>query len=243
VTTCLVSVDGAGAQSDGDSSEPVISADGARVAFRSAATNLVPHDVNLGDDLFVRDVPLGITHRASLTASLRQSVSGSGGAALSGDGRFAAWSSDGADFVLGDTNGVADVFVRERVDASWQNYGWGWPGTLGVPSLTLASDPLLGSDVTVRIGNSNADPAGTTGFLIVGTEAVQSPTGLGGDLFVDPRNVIPIVLPVAGLQQVQALPDDETMEGSFVYLQALELDPWTTDGVSFTPGLALRLGW
>jgi hypothetical protein len=242
VTTSLVSV-AMRRQGNGDSFEPVISADGSRVAFLSAATNLVPRDLNVADDLFVRDATLGITHRASLRHDLHPSLSSSSGAALSGDGRFAAWSSDGPDFVTGDTNGIADVFVRESIDATWMNYGWGWPGNLGVPSIAPASDPILRSDTTILIGNSNPDPAGTTGFLVIGWDPAQTPTALGGDLFVDPWSMTAIVLPVGGLQHVQSLPGAEWMEGSSLYLQALVLDPWASHGVSFTPGLELRLGW
>src|SRR5262249_34311602 len=37
-----------------------------------------------------------------------------GGPALSGDGRFVAFSSAANNLVAGDTNGVADIFVRDR---------------------------------------------------------------------------------------------------------------------------------
>ena len=44
--TVRVSVDSAGAQSDGPSTDPAINGDGTVVAFFSAATNLVPNDTN-----------------------------------------------------------------------------------------------------------------------------------------------------------------------------------------------------
>src|SRR6185295_7492640 len=54
-TTARVSVDSAGAQGNFVSDDPVISADGRYVAFRSYATNLVPGDTNGFTDVFVRD--------------------------------------------------------------------------------------------------------------------------------------------------------------------------------------------
>ncbi len=50
-----VSVDSTGAQGNGDSPDPSISADGRFVAFRSFATNLVTGDTNMVHDVFVHD--------------------------------------------------------------------------------------------------------------------------------------------------------------------------------------------
>jgi Tol biopolymer transport system component len=51
--TSRVSVASDGTQANGDSSGPVISADGRSVAFTSNATNLVAGDTNYGYDVFV----------------------------------------------------------------------------------------------------------------------------------------------------------------------------------------------
>ena len=53
-TTRRVSVGPGGAQGNGDSVDPALSADGRFVAFESDATNLVPGDTNGVDDVFVR---------------------------------------------------------------------------------------------------------------------------------------------------------------------------------------------
>lgn len=45
---------------------PAVSPDGRWVAFGSAANNLVPDDTNDKDDLFLRDLKLGVTTRFSL---------------------------------------------------------------------------------------------------------------------------------------------------------------------------------
>jgi hypothetical protein len=48
-----VSVSSTGAQSFRDSHAPSVSADGRLVAFASRATNLVPRDTNIVEDIFV----------------------------------------------------------------------------------------------------------------------------------------------------------------------------------------------
>src|SRR5439155_1114568 len=54
-TTERVSVASGGAQGNGDSGFPIISADGRFVAFDSLASNLVAGDTNGSEDVFVRD--------------------------------------------------------------------------------------------------------------------------------------------------------------------------------------------
>ncbi|MBV9952940.1 MAG: hypothetical protein JO291_13375, partial [Acidimicrobiia bacterium] len=56
-TTRLASVSTAGAQGNGDSSEPQVSDDGRDVAFTSLASNLVKNDTNNTSDVFVRETP------------------------------------------------------------------------------------------------------------------------------------------------------------------------------------------
>jgi len=55
-TTTRLSVDSAGNQGNNNSFNPSISADGHRVAFDSAASNLVPGDTNNTYDVFVSDI-------------------------------------------------------------------------------------------------------------------------------------------------------------------------------------------
>ena len=70
--TTRVSVDGAGAEANGDSFEPAISADGRFVAFSSAATNLVAGDSNEANDVFVRDRQANTTTRVSVGLAGRE---------------------------------------------------------------------------------------------------------------------------------------------------------------------------
>jgi hypothetical protein len=113
-TTLSASPAFGGGDSNDYSERPSISADGRFVAFDSPASNLVAGDVNANFDAFVRDTVAGTTTRVS------QSTAGVGGTAgafaptISDDGRFVVFAAFAPNLVAGDTNGVNDIFVRDR---------------------------------------------------------------------------------------------------------------------------------
>ncbi|MCC6408664.1 MAG: PD40 domain-containing protein [Planctomycetes bacterium] len=118
--TTRVSVDSAGAEGDfGGGSfghTPLdISADGRFVAFQSVSTNLVVNDTNAVDDIFVRDLQLGVTTRVSVSSAGVAGNDQSRYPSISADGRWIAFDSVAANFVNGDTNGTFDVFVHDRL--------------------------------------------------------------------------------------------------------------------------------
>jgi len=111
-TTVRVSVSSSGAQGNLSSGSRAISADGRYVAFLSYASNLVPGDTNGIEDVFVRDLQTGTTHRVNTSASGAQANGATWmGAALSADGRYVTFESDASNLVSGDTNGGGDVFI------------------------------------------------------------------------------------------------------------------------------------
>ena len=113
-----VSISSAGVQANWDCLAPTISADGRYVSFESAATNLVLGDTNAAADIFARDRLLGTTERVNVDSAGGQANSysgtGSGDGVLSGDGRYAVFTSNASNLVPGDTNGFRDTFVRDR---------------------------------------------------------------------------------------------------------------------------------
>lgn len=115
--TRRASVGTGGAQANGGTGFPAISAGGRFVAFASSATNLVPGDTNGSEDVFVRDRRARTTTRVSLGAGGAQ---GNGDSptvsfpAISADGRFVAFDSAATNLVRGDTNAFLDIFVRDR---------------------------------------------------------------------------------------------------------------------------------
>ncbi|HET7487446.1 MAG TPA: hypothetical protein VFJ85_05910 [Acidimicrobiales bacterium] len=114
-TTVRASVGPGGAEGNGASAGPAVSADGRYVAFQSAATNLVAGDSNGQNDVFVFDRQSGTTTRASLaTGGATQGNGASTAPSLSADGRFVAYQSGATNLVPGDTNGQSDVFVTDR---------------------------------------------------------------------------------------------------------------------------------
>ncbi len=95
---------------------PVLSANGRYVAFGSTATNLVPGDTNGCEDIFVHDRVTGATERVSVASDgLQSNYYSHGGARISTDGRYVAFSSSANNLVPGDTNGCEDIFVHDRV--------------------------------------------------------------------------------------------------------------------------------
>jgi hypothetical protein len=112
--TQRVSVDPGGVQADGFSETPSICADGHCVAFESAATHLVPGDTNGWSDIFVRDRHSGAVERVSLATGGAQANAACLEPTISGDGRFAAFESLASNLVPNDTNGVTDIFLRDR---------------------------------------------------------------------------------------------------------------------------------
>jgi hypothetical protein len=112
-TTC-VSVDPNGLPGNQFSSHSALSTDARYVAYRSAATNLVPGDTNLAVDVFVYERLTGDVTRESVDSSGVQATGDSFEPSLSADGRFVAFHSDAANLVASDTNAALDVFVRDR---------------------------------------------------------------------------------------------------------------------------------
>jgi len=130
----LASVASNGAQTDGGSFFPSISADGRYVSFSSDATNLVAGDTNDIPDVFVRDVVTGKTTRVSVGTGNVQSCANISCAtsllgrvatllsfaypesSISGDGRHVEFSDVACNLVPNSTDceaGVPDVYVHD----------------------------------------------------------------------------------------------------------------------------------
>lgn len=109
-----VSLSSTGEQANAASFGPSLSTYGRLVAFASSASNLVAGDTNGVGDIFVHDRSTGIVTLESVSSLGVQANASSGGAKLSADGRYVAFSSTATNLVAGDTNGSNDVFVRDR---------------------------------------------------------------------------------------------------------------------------------
>jgi Tol biopolymer transport system component len=113
--TTRVNLGPAGVQADGPSANAQISANGRFVVFESLATNLVPGTAVRQTNVFVHDRYAGQTTQANVSSGGAQGDLGSWWPRISADGRFVTFWSIAANLVPGDTNGAADVFVRDRL--------------------------------------------------------------------------------------------------------------------------------
>lgn len=112
-TTVRVSVDSAGAESNGVAFGPSLSRDGRFVSFVSSASNLVNGDSNGRDDVFRRDLMLNQTIRVSVGNMAVEANGNASEGRLSGDGRFVLFTSVASNLASGDDNARNDVFVRD----------------------------------------------------------------------------------------------------------------------------------
>jgi len=161
-TTERVSVATGGTQANGASdNDSSLSADGRYVAFASVASNLVAFDTNGAWDVFVRDRQLGTTGRASLSTSSAQGNGDSHDPSISADGRFVAFESVATNFVVGDTNGSYDVFVRDRLAGTTDRASVGTSGTQGDSASQQPSISADGRFVAFHSAATNLVPGDT----------------------------------------------------------------------------------
>jgi len=113
-TTILVSVNISGIGGGNRDSIPVeISADNRYALFESLANNLVNRDTNNVSDIFVRDLAQSVTMLVSANTNGGVGNRASRTPTMTPDGRYVAFVSTATDLVARDTNGIADIFVRD----------------------------------------------------------------------------------------------------------------------------------
>jgi len=146
-TTTLVSVGDDGADPNGASRSPSVSASGRFVAFVSDASNLVPGDANGVADIFLRDTcinaPTGCvptTTRVSASPDGAESNGASASPLISFDGRFVAFDSAATNLVsdsqVNTTGAPGGAFLLDTC--------FGVPSASGcTPSITRLSVPSV----------------------------------------------------------------------------------------------------
>ncbi|CAN5512520.1 PD40 domain-containing protein [soil metagenome] len=185
-TTRRVSLTDGDRQGGLGGSRPALSAGGRYVAFSSFSGNLVKHDTNGHQDVFVRDRTKGTTRRVSLTSGEKQVYLGGEAPAISDGGRYVAFESDSRSVVLADTNKRSDVFVRDRTKGTTSRVSLSGDesqlrDTSGSPSLSgggryvafVSGDSVLVRDRTAGTTQVVGDGASGSGGRV--------PVGLSGD--------------------------------------------------------------
>ncbi len=185
--TELVSVAPDGTQGNRFSIQPSISADGRFIAFASDATNLVGGDTNQQVDIFVRDRCTSDgkpvegctpgTERVSVASDGTQGSASSSNPSISPDGRFIAFVSFASNLVSGDTNGTADLFVRDRCVSNGSSVAGCTPSTERV---SVASD---GAQLFSFEGSISTDGR----FVAFSNFVATGATSGVGDVFVHDR--------------------------------------------------------
>lgn len=138
-----VSTTSAGVEGNSASTRPVVSTDGRFVAFESTSTNLVPPDTNGSRDIFVKDTGDENIQLISSSSAGAPATGSSSSPAITPSGRYIAFSSLAANLVDGDTNGQADIFIKDRETGATSRLNTGGDG---VQSNGGAANPVLSAD-------------------------------------------------------------------------------------------------
>jgi Tol biopolymer transport system component len=264
-TTALVSVGLSGGDAAGSSGQAAISGDGRIVAFTSTGNDLVAAAgtavtaaivVTGPAEVYARDVEASETIRISVALAGGPGGDQNVGAAIGGNGRYFAWTSNSPTLVDGDTNRLGDIFLRDlppvpTLAPAVLDFGTRATGTSGPPVAAILSNagwsPLTGSGSTID-GAAAADFAvlfdGCAGRTLRRTEACTvtvsyTPTVSGERL---------ATLRVSS--DGPGTPHTATLRGGGSLAQ-LELDPpngkpgivTIATGAGFPPGVEVRLAW
>ena len=138
-----ISVATGGQEGNAHTFSPAVSADGRFVAFWSNSSNLVAADTNQWADVFLRDRLMSTTRRMSVASDGSQANNFSGDPAISADGRYVAFASRAGNLAAGDTNGVFDVYVRDRLSSTTELVSVAMGGGAGNGASTV---PRLSAD-------------------------------------------------------------------------------------------------
>ncbi len=151
-----------GTPGNGQSTYLSLSADGTRVAFASAATNLVEGDTDDHIDIYVKDLRTGELVLASVAADGSKGNDSGNRPSISADGTRVAFWSYASNWVPGDTTQTADVFVKD---------------------LTTGQLSLASADATGTRGDENSDwpDLSADGTRVAFHSLARNLDGPGGD--------------------------------------------------------------
>jgi Tol biopolymer transport system component len=113
-----VSLSNSGELANGYSDSASANQDGNWIAFSSFAKNLVPNDSDNFSDIFLFNRAAKTVISVSLAANGVQGNNDSEEPSISNDGRYIAFVSDASNLVANDRNGLADIFVYDRINRS-----------------------------------------------------------------------------------------------------------------------------
>lgn len=160
-TAKLVSVTSDGVQGTDFSHMPSISADGRYVAFSSEAANFAAG--TRFNNAIVRDIEAATTSLVSVSSDGMPGDDDSFVVSINADGRYVVFVSDASNLVANDTNGLRDVFLRDRLQHTTVRISVSSDGTQANGASGFASVSADGRYVAFECNASNLVQDDTNG--------------------------------------------------------------------------------
>jgi hypothetical protein len=213
----VASTSDSGQKGAGNSVGSSLSADGTKVAFHSAATNLDPGDTDATLDIYVKDLTTGDITLASTSDTGVKGNSQSFTPSLSDDGTKVAFVSSSTNLVSGAAGGVyvKDLTTGTITLASTSDAGVS--GNSGANEPSLSAD---GNKVAFLSGATNLDPGDTDSLADVYVKDLTT-----GNITLASTSDTGVKANIRSLQP--SLSDDGTRVA--FWTQATNLDPADTD--------------
>lgn len=142
-----------GVQANTPSTDAALSGDGLVVAFSSYASNLVAGGAGFSD-IYAKNIATGGIVRVSSDSAGNAANNNSDNATLSYDGRYVVFSSTATNLVVGDTNGVRDVFRKDMLTGTTVRVSTSADGQQG---LGESSNATVSADGRYVIFESKSD--------------------------------------------------------------------------------------
>lgn len=163
--TLRVSVGIGGADPNAPSHKPDVSDDGSFVVYASNANNIVVNDTTFFMDVLRWERISGATILVSQTPlGVASTTGGSDSSAVSSDGQHVAFYSGATDLVSGDTNAIADIFLRDVLAGTTSRVsldqfgGQILTGNPGIPAISGDASRVVFSHTATTLvpGDTNA---------------------------------------------------------------------------------------
>ncbi len=165
-TSNCISVNSLGVAASGGSADAHLSGDGRAMAFWTISTEILGGCGLPTGNGIICNLTLGTYECLGVTPSGAASNFGAYPWGLSADGRFVVFTSDASNLVVGDTNGVGDAFVRDRLLAVTLRVSLASTGAQANAATDQASISANGRFVAFESSASNLVPNDGPGWDI-----------------------------------------------------------------------------
>jgi len=254
-TTQLTSMNSTGGLNTVGANTSVVSPDGRRVAFYSNGAGFVPGDASADGDAVVFDRTNDIAIPVSVSAAGAFAIGSTAVTAFRGDGLSVVLTSSANNLVPGDTNGAADVLVKDLAPLFPATYctalvnsagctpqisGIGIASATSPATFTLTAQQLVNNQPTVLFYGfaPNASPF-VGGTLCVASPLRRTPMQLSGGSPAGVDCSGSVSLNFNALIQSGLVP--QLVAGTTVYAQATYSDPGAALGRGHTQALAFSI--